>query len=332
MTHVSSHAAGPLQDAAGGLPDVAGGLQPAGILRTFLMTAAIALLVASPAIAQGGGGGGGGGRGQQPPPVDVPWNDAIPPGTPAHVERALKESSRHGEYIDIPMADGTKLNAFITFPERKDRAGVVLVIHDIRGFSDWARALADQLSQDGFIAIVPDFLSGKGPDGGGTASLGNQVGQAIRTLTEDEVRARLDAAMAYGAKLPASNGRTGVIGFCWGGARSFGYAMHQPNLNAAVVYYGEAPGSSAESAPEDTLARIKAPVLGIYAGDDARINNTLPATEAAMKKLGKNYERHHFEGSGHGFLGGQAGRDGANLKAAQQAWPLTVGFFRKHLQ
>jgi carboxymethylenebutenolidase len=108
--------------------------------------------------------------------------------------------------------------------------------------------------------------------------------------------------------------------------------MAQPALNAAVVYYGEAPGSTAETAPEDRLAAIKAPVLGLHAGNDARINTTLPPTEAAMKKLGKWYERHHFEGAGHGFLGNQASAAGANLKAAQGAWPLTVAFFTEHLK
>jgi carboxymethylenebutenolidase len=270
--------------------------------------------------------------GQQAPPVDVPWNDAIPPGTPEHIQRALKESTRHGEYVDIKMPDGTALNLWVVYPERAARAGVVLVIHDIRGMSDWARALGDQLAQDGFIAVVPDFLSGKGPDGGGTASFGNQVQQGIRALTEDEVAARLNAAMAYGKTLPASNGKTGVVGFCWGGSRSFGFAMAQPDLNAAVVYYGDVPGSSAESAPEEPMAHIKAPVLGLYADNDARINNSLPPTEAAMKKLGKWYERHHFEGSGHGFLGNQASAAGASLKAAQGAWPLTVAFFRERLK
>ena len=103
-------------------------------------------------------------------------------------------------------------------PGAKEKSGVVLVIHDIRGMADWPRALGDQLAQDGFIAIVPDFLSGKGPNGGGTESLGTQVGQTIQKLTADEVNARLNAAMEYGKKLPASNGKTGVVGFCWGGA------------------------------------------------------------------------------------------------------------------
>jgi carboxymethylenebutenolidase len=264
--------------------------------------------------------------------VTVPWNDRIPPGTPEHVDRALKESSRHGEWVDIKMADGTKLNSFVVYPERPDKAGVVLVIHDIRGMSDWARAVGDQLAQDGFIAIVPDFLSGKGPDGGGTASLGSNVGQTISQLTDADVAARLDAAMAYGKSLPASNGKTGVIGFCWGGTRSFGYAIAQPKLDAAVVYYGQVPGATADTAPEDALAKIAAPVIGFYGGNDARIDSTLPPTEAAMKKLGKSYEKHVFEGAGHGFLGSQAGANGANLKASEQAWPMTIDFLNKHLK
>jgi carboxymethylenebutenolidase len=230
------------------------------------------------------------------------------------------------------MADGTALNSWVVYPERKDKAGVVLVIHDIGGMRDWPRALGDQLAQDGFIAIVPDFLSGKGPDGGGSASLGTGLGQAIRDLKPDEVNARLNAAMEYGRKLPSANGKVGVVGFCWGGARSFGYAVAQPNLQAAVVYYGELPGSTAETAPEADAAMIKAPVLGLYGGSDNRINSTLPATTAAMKKLGKSYETHIFEGAGHGFLGNQAGSAGANLKAAEEAWPLTIAFFRKNLQ
>lgn len=299
--------------------------------RLIAMTMAVASV--APVLAQGGAAGQGAGRGgQQPPAIEVPWNDAIPPGTADHVARALKESSRHGEWVDIKMADGSLLTSFVAYPERPDKAGVVLVIHDIRGMSDWARAVGDQLAQDGFIAIVPDFLSGKGPNGGGTSSLGDQVGMTIRTLTDADVAARLNAAMAYGKALPASNGKTGVIGFCWGGARSFGYAMAQPDLNAAVVFYGEAPGATADTAPEDRLAGIKAPVIGMYAGNDARIDSTLPATEAAMAKLGKSYEKHVFEGAGHGFLGSQAGAAGANLKASEQAWPLAVRFLRRYLQ
>jgi carboxymethylenebutenolidase len=267
----------------------------------------------------------------QPPPIDVPWNDAIPPGTPDHATRALKESTRHGEWVDIKMADGKPLNSWVVYPERPDKAGVVLVIFDINGMRDLARAMGDQLAQDGFIAIVPDFLSGMGPNGGGSESLGAGVGQAIRTLTDADVNARLNAAMEYGKKLPSSNGKTGVIGFCWGGARSFAYAAAQPNLNAAVVYYGEAPGSG-DHTMETTLANLKAPVLGMYAGNDARIGATVPETQEVMKKLGKSYDVHTFEGAGHGFMFSQAGMGGANLKAAEQSWPMVLTFFRKELK
>jgi carboxymethylenebutenolidase len=298
--------------------------------RVTLFVAALA--IAAPVWAQQPGARG---RGQAPS-IDVPWNDAIPPGTADHATRALKESPRHGEWVDIKMADGTALKSWVVYPERPDKAGVVLVIHDIFGMRDLARALGDQLAQDGFIAIVPDFLSGKGPNGGGAESLGTGVNQAIGSLSSADVVARLDAAMEYGKKLPSSNGKTGVIGFCWGGSQSFNYAASQPNLDASVVFYGQAPGTSTNDATADSvataLANLKAPVLGMYAGNDNRIDSTIPVTEAAMKKLGKSYETHVFEGAGHGFVFSQAGQNGANLKATQDAWPLVLQFYRAHLK
>lgn len=291
----------------------------------------VALAIAVPAWAQAPAGRQGGG----PAPIEVPWNDALPAGTPDHAARALKESPRHGEWVDIKLADGGVLKSWVVYPERSTKAGVVLVIHDIFGMRDLPRAVGDQLAQDGYIAIVPDFLSGKGPNGGGSESLGSGVNQAIMSLTPADVNARLDAAMTYGRSLPASNGKTGVVGFCWGGARSFGYAAAQPALNAAVVFYGEAPGSSVAGVSEDVIAanlsKLTAPVLGLYAGNDARINTTVPVTQAAMKKLGKSYDVHTFEGAGHGFMGAQAGMGGANLKAAQDAWPLVLQFYGKLL-
>jgi carboxymethylenebutenolidase len=272
-----------------------------------------------------------GGAAPQVPPIDVPWNDAIPPGTPEHATRALQESSRHGEWVDIKMKDGKPLNSWVVYPERPDKAGVTLVIFDINGMRDLARALGDQLAQDGYIAIVPDFLWGVAPNGEGSAALGSGVGQAIQKLTDDDVNARLDAAMDYGKKLPSSNGKTGVVGFCWGGARSFAYAAYQQNLDAAVVFYGQAPGSG-DNTLDAKLANVKAPVLGLYAGNDARIGATVPPTQDAMKKLGKSYEVQTFEGAGHGFMFAQAGAGGANLKAAQDSWPIVLNFLKGKLK
>src|SRR5215204_1862250 len=153
--------------------------------RRMISTIFIAALAiaSSTTFAQGAGQSGAApvGAPQQEPQgqVEIPWNDKIPAGTAAHATKALAESSRHGEWVDIALPGGGKLNSFVIYPERKDKAGVVLVIHDINGMRDIPRAVGDQLAQDGFIAIVPDFLSGKGPNGGGTESLGSEVGQTI---------------------------------------------------------------------------------------------------------------------------------------------------------
>ena len=296
-------------------------------MRMFGKTVLAAAMAISSAVVLGAQAGGG-----QQGNIELQWNDRIPAGNMAHATKALADSPRHGEWVDIALPDGGKLKSFVVYPERKEKTGVVLVIHDIRGMTDIPRALGDQLAQDGFIAIVPDFLSGKGPNGGGTESLGQAVGQTIQALTNDEMTTRLNAAMEYGKKLPASNGKTAVTGFCWGGTRTWAYAMAQPGLAAAIPYYGSAPTATAETIDESLVAQIKAPVMAMYGGNDARINNTIPPTEAAMKKLNKSFEKHIFDGAGHGFMGNQAGAAGANLKAAEQAWPLTIAFLQKNLK
>jgi carboxymethylenebutenolidase len=256
--------------------------------------------------------------------------EAAKPKIPAAAETAaqtLKDSPRHGEWVDIALpGTETKIKTFVVYPERKEKAGVVIVIHEIFGLTDWVKAVADQLAADGYIAVAPDLLSGMGPDGGGTESLGQQVREKIRELTPDDQAKRLDAVRDYAVALPASNGKTATIGFCWGGSASFSYATRQPKLNAAVVYYGSAPTDKAE------LAKIQAPVAGFYGGNDNRINATLEATEPAMKELNKPFTKQIYDGAGHGFLRQQSGQDGANLRASQQAWTETVTFLKKNLE
>ncbi len=253
-------------------------------------------------------------------------NEALPPDAD-HAKEALAKSPRHKEWVDAPMPDGTKLQTFVVYPERKDKAGLVIVIHEIFGLTDWIRGVADQLAEDGFIALAPDLLSGKAPGGGGSQELGEEgATKVIRTLTPEDVVGRLNAVREYALKIPAGNGKVGVVGYCWGGSQSFLYATAQPALNAAVVYYGSSPSDPA------AFARIQAPVLGLYGGDDARVNATIAPADAAMKKLGKRYTYHIYEGAGHGFLRQQTGRDGANMRATEQAWPATIAFFREHLK
>ena len=261
-------------------------------------------------------------------PAPAPARDPNLPPSEQQAKAALEKSPRHGEYVDIKLpSGGTPIRTWVVYPERKDKAGAVILIHDIGGLSDWMRGVADQLARDGFIAIVPDLVSGMGPGGGGTESAASRddVVKLVRGITPEDATARLNAVREYALKLPAANGKTATLGFCWGGARSFAYAAAQPGLNAAVVFYGNSPEAA-------DLAKIKAPVLGLYGGDDARVNTTIPPAEAEMKKLGKTFEPHIYEGAGHGFVRSQEERDGANLKAVQKAWPQTLEFLRKHLK
>jgi len=253
------------------------------------------------------------------------------PSLPASAENAkaaLEGSPRHGEYIDVKMpGGGAPIRTWISYPERKDKAGVVIVIQEVFGLTDWLRAVADQLAKEGFIAVAPDMVSGLGPGGGGTESVPSRddVVALTRGISPEEANKRLDAVRDWAIKLPAANGKSATVGFCWGGGRSFAYAGAQPGLDGAVVYYGASP-----DAP--ILGAIKAPVQGHYGGDDERVNATIAPAEAEMKKLGKTYEPHIYEGAGHGFLRDQSARDGANMKAAREAWPLTVKFLKERLK
>jgi carboxymethylenebutenolidase len=251
----------------------------------------------------------------------------IPP-VEADAKSRLNASPRHGEWVDLDVPGRkTPLKAYIVYPERKDKAPVVLVIQEIFGLTDWVRSVTDQLAADGFIAIAPDFLSGMGPNGGGTDAFPSRddVTRAVRDIKAEDVIAGLDAARSYALKLPAASGKSASVGFCWGGGMSFIYATSQPGLNAAVVYYGTPPHDS-------ELPKIPCPVAGFYGGDDARVTATVKPTEEKMKKLDKPYTPHIFEGAGHGFLRAQDQRNGANLKASQEAWPATIDFLRKNTE
>ncbi len=249
----------------------------------------------------------------------------LPPDAELALSR-LAESPRHGEWIEYNAGGADTVTAWVVYPERSDAAPVMVVIHEIFGLSDWVRGVADQLAAEGFIAIAPDLLSGKGYDGGGTDSFSPEdVRKAIRDLDPGEVDRRLRAAAGYATALPSATARVGSVGFCWGGSTSFRFATAWDGLDAAIVYYGSSP-------PTESLATIEAPVLGLYGGDDARVNATIPPARKEMDRLGKVYETEIYEGAGHGFLRQQAGRDGSNLKASQQAWARTLAFLRAELE
>src|SRR4051794_36396836 len=146
-----------------------------------LLTSALVLLALSSALA-----------------ADIPQN--LPASADSATEK-LKSSPRHGEWIDVPMGD-VKIKTFVVYPEVKEKAPVVIVIHEIFGMTDWVRSVADQLAAEGFVAVAPDLLSGMGPDGGGTESLGNQVGKTIQKLSAEDQAKRLDAVREWAIAQP----------------------------------------------------------------------------------------------------------------------------------
>ena len=247
------------------------------------------------------------------------------PADAAGAPARLSSSPRHGEWAMIRTGTGDSIRAWVVYPERSTKAPVVIVVHEIFGLSSWIRGVADQLAADGFIAIAPDLLTMKNLPQGPDSVVAPLATAAIRTLDPNWVQQQLDAVARYGMSLPAAQQKYGIVGFCWGGGVSFAHAVHSPTLGASVVYYGVSPKTS-------DLASVRAPVLGLYAGNDARVDATIPPADSALKALGRTYVPNIYPGAGHGFLRQQTGMDGANMNATKAAWPATIAWFRKYLE
>jgi carboxymethylenebutenolidase len=229
----------------------------------------------------------------------------------------LEKSPRHLEWVKIKQ--GTReVNCFLAYPEVKEKATAVVVIHEIVGLTDWVRGVADQLAEAGYIAIAPDLLSGTAPGGGGTTELGSgdAVRNAISPLPQDQITADLKAVVEHVAKLPAASGRVAVAGFCWGGSQSFRLATNCRDLKAAFVIYGSGPEELSD------LDRVQVAVYGFYGSNDARVNATIPRSEEGMKKAKKRFEPVIYEGAGHGFMRAGEAPDAseANKRARDEAW------------
>jgi carboxymethylenebutenolidase len=227
----------------------------------------------------------------------------------------VEKSPRHREWVTVKH-DGRSVETYVVYPESKSKTPVVLLIHEIFGMTDWVQELADEVAEAGYIAVAPDLLSGMGPNGGRSSDFPQgKATEAVSHLNPDQVTADLNAAADYGKKLPASNGKLYVGGFCWGGGQTFRFATNRSDLASAFVFYGPPPD-------KDAMARIQAPVYGFYAGDDARIGATVPDAIQNMKAAGKTFEPVTYEGAGHGFMRAGEAPDAsdANRKARNDAW------------
>ncbi len=230
----------------------------------------------------------------------------------------LEKSPRHLEWVTVTNGNRA-VKCFVAYPEVKDKATAVLVIHEIFGLTDWVRSVTDQLAEAGYIAIAPDLLSGATYEGL------DEARRAISQLPADQITGDLNAAAEYVTRLPACNGKLAVAGFCWGGSQAFRYATNNKDLKAAFVFYGSGPEDA------DAIARIQCPVYGFYGGNDARVNATIPKTTELMKAAGKTYEQVTYDGAGHGFM--RAGEDPngseANKKAREAGWARWLALLKK---
>jgi carboxymethylenebutenolidase len=224
----------------------------------------------------------------------------------------LNQSPRHADWVDIKSGNRT-IKAFVVYPERKDKAPVVLVISEIFGLTDWVRSLCDELAEAGVIAIAADLHGGQKFEDLDAAR------KATSALVKEQVIADLDATADYVlTNIPSANGHLGVCGFCWGGGVTFRYAIANPKLKAAYSFYGDAIDK-----PEDA-AKVVCPVYGFYAENDERVNASIPKADELMKAAGKKYEPVIYKGAGHGFMrSGEPNnpnvREG-DRKAREEAW------------
>jgi carboxymethylenebutenolidase len=226
----------------------------------------------------------------------------------------------HGEWVFLQKPGGDSIRAYVAYPERKEKAPGIIVIHEIFGLTDWEPTVADRLAGAGYVAIVPDLLSSRF----GVTPANPDSGRKLTALLDPEaVNRELDVAYAYLNGLPAvQKGQIGVIGFCWGGGRSFRYATANPTLKAAVICYGPAPDST-------LLPRIRARLLGVFGEEDARIDAALPDVERQLRGAGADFQFDIYPGTGHGFL--KPGRKGSDTDQVDRAWAKILAFYQQVL-
>jgi carboxymethylenebutenolidase len=242
---------------------------------------------------------------------------ALPAAAQDFAVAQLEASPRHHEWVTV-KAGKRQVRTFVAYPETQDKKLAVIVIHENRGLTDWVRSFADQLAADGFVAVAPDLLSGYDETRRTTADFASSddARAALYELDAGRITKDLLAVRKYAAKLKAANGKTAVVGFCWGGSQAFRFATDAKGLSATLVFYGAAPEE------EEQLAKITAPVFGFYGEKDERVNASLETTEALMKQNDKAFRPQIYSGAGHAFMRRGDDPEGSreNRRARKDAW------------
>ena len=272
------------------------------------------VIVGGGAVAAGGLIGGLACSVATPTPVGVPTpgpGEAVSPDDPrieaGPVEFATAATTMMG-YLSRPIEGGPN--------------PAVLIIHENRGMQPHFPDITRRYALEGYTALSVDLLSRSG--GAGAFADSDQARNALREISPDDLMADLNASVDYLQTLSHVRAdRIGVTGFCFGGGLTWLMSVRNSKIAAAAPFYGPAP-------PLDEAPNLKAPVLGIYAGDDARINAGVPDLEEALKQNGKDYRFITYPGAGHAFFNDTGRR--YNAEAAGAAWQEVLGWFDEHLK
>ncbi len=274
--------------------------------------------------------------------IDAQGVPGLPPSASTAKAR-ISASPRHGEWVKIAWEPGSKdsLMAWIVYPSTSTaHTPVVVVVHEIFGLSTWIRGVADQVAADGFIAIAPDLLSRVRGGASADELPSDSAVKLIRGVAPAERNMGITAAARYAMSQPSAEHKYAVIGFCWGGYTTWGYATNEgtSGFSGGVAFYG-LPYMEDSVPNADSLKKIRVAMMLLNGSKDARIGAAMPAVDSAMRALHKDYFGKNYEGAIHGFARAQddpkAQRDTveeqANLSAIKDAWPRTVAFLKKHL-
>lgn len=228
-----------------------------------------------------------------------------------------------GQFVEFDTSIGSgHVRGYLVRPASAPsgaRLPTVLVAHENRGLNPHIEDIARRLALHGFLAFAPDVLDPLG----GYPGNEDQAREMFAKLDTANARADFVASAQWLKASPLSNGKLGVLGFCWGGGVANYLATQMPDLCAAVPFYGPQP-------PAQEVEKIKSPLLIHYAGVDERINAGWPAYEAALKAAGVRYEAHIYPGVQHGFNNNTTPRFDAD--AAGLAWERTVNFLHQNLK
>lgn len=246
--------------------------------------------------------------------------DALSPKF-AQAQQVLPADERiKAEYVEIPAPGYGKVRGYLTRPAKAaGKLPAVLVVHENRGLNPHIEDITRRLALDNFVAFAPDALF---PLGGYPGSE-DKARELFPQLDQNKTREDFIAAAEYLKTLAGTNGRVGVVGFCYGGAIANFLATKVPDLRAAVPFYGTAPAAA-------DVANIKAALLVQFAETDERVNASWPPYEQALKAAGIKYQAYTYPGTQHGFNNDTTPR--YNKEAATQAWQRTIEFFNQHLR